>query len=279
MSNPIVKIPDKKQLDLLPEKLPTMYDLPSEEIGEAALPDEFHIFQAQLLRETFQPSNYSAEEVFVAIDLYLYYDKNHTLWYKRPDWFAVVGVSRLYENKDLRYSYVVWQEKVNPLVVVELLSPGTEKEDLGKALHDVEDPPSKWQVYEQILKVPFYFAFDRVTNELSAFKLVNGKYQEFMPNNGKYQVNEAELSLGLWQGKYEEIDRLWLRWYDKNDGLIPSRSEQIAIAEKQKEVAEKQREIAEKQKEMAEQQKNQAIARAEQLAAKLRELGIDPNNI
>ncbi len=34
--------------------LPTMYDLPSEDPEEAGLPDEFHTFQPQLLRETFQ---------------------------------------------------------------------------------------------------------------------------------------------------------------------------------------------------------------------------------
>jgi len=33
---------------------------------------------------------------------------------------------------DLRLSYVIWQEGVDPLVVVELLSPGTEEEDLGE---------------------------------------------------------------------------------------------------------------------------------------------------
>lgn len=34
--------------------LPTMYDLPSEDPEEDGLPDEFHDFQPQLLRETFQ---------------------------------------------------------------------------------------------------------------------------------------------------------------------------------------------------------------------------------
>ncbi len=33
--------------------LPTMYDLPSEYPEDSGLPDEFHILQSQLLRETF----------------------------------------------------------------------------------------------------------------------------------------------------------------------------------------------------------------------------------
>jgi len=38
----------------------------------------------------------------------------------------------MYEEKDLRLSYVTWQEGVNPFVIVELLSPGTEGENLGR---------------------------------------------------------------------------------------------------------------------------------------------------
>lgn len=48
----------------------------------------------------------------------------------------------------------------------ELLSPGTEKEDLGQTLRDVNQPPSKWEVYEQILRVPYYIVFNRYNNQL-----------------------------------------------------------------------------------------------------------------
>jgi hypothetical protein len=41
--------------------LPTMYDLPSEAPEGSGLPDEFHVFQPQPLRETFQPLNYPAD--------------------------------------------------------------------------------------------------------------------------------------------------------------------------------------------------------------------------
>ncbi len=54
----------------------------------------------------------------------------------------------MYENRDLRLSYVVSQEAVNPYIMLELLSPVTEKEDLGENLRDVEKPPVKWGVYE-----------------------------------------------------------------------------------------------------------------------------------
>ena len=37
----------------------------------------------------------------------------------------------------------MWQELVSPFVVVELLSPGTEAEDLGQTKPYLEEPPSK----------------------------------------------------------------------------------------------------------------------------------------
>jgi Uma2 family endonuclease len=64
------------------QALPTMYDLPSEEIGDPGLPDEFHLLQPELLRDTFRPLNYPTEEVFTASDLNLYYDLRQSQWYK-----------------------------------------------------------------------------------------------------------------------------------------------------------------------------------------------------
>ena len=127
----------------------------------------------------------------------LYSDVQHLLWYKRPDWFLVVGVPRLYAGKDLRNSYVIWQEGEHPYVIVELLSPGTAPEDLGDyASNDPEiveldddrntpekssesetilegngslsprkTPLSKWEVYEQKLRLPYYVVFSRYSNK------------------------------------------------------------------------------------------------------------------
>jgi Uma2 family endonuclease len=51
--------------------LPTMYDLPSENPEEPGLPDEFHLLQPELLRLTFRPPTYSADQIFSASDLNL----------------------------------------------------------------------------------------------------------------------------------------------------------------------------------------------------------------
>ncbi|MEO0456263.1 MAG: Uma2 family endonuclease, partial [Cyanobacteria bacterium P01_A01_bin.114] len=159
------------------ETLPTMYDLPSEYPEEPGLPDEFHDFQPQLLRETCRPSTGSADSFFIGTDLNVYYDSRNPLWHKRPDWFLVLGVEPAQQQSELRWSYVIWQEGVAPMLVVELLSPGTEAEDLGQTLREVSQPPTKWQVYEQILRVPYYAVFDRYENQFRLFQLVGTRYQ------------------------------------------------------------------------------------------------------
>jgi Uma2 family endonuclease len=251
------------------EYLPTMYDLKSEDPEEPGLPDEFHALQPQLLRETFRPPTYAPNEVFIGTDLNLYYDVHHTQWYKRPDWFAVVGVSRLYEQRDLRLSYVVWQEGVNPLVVVELLSPGTEKEDLGQSLRSVEQPPTKWQVYEQILRIPYYLVFDRYTDTLKAFILQADRYDEQTLVDSRLWMPTLELGLGLWQGTYEEISRLWLRWYDVEGNWVPTE------AERERQQVERERQRAERERQRADRERQ----RAERLAERLRAMGINPDEL
>lgn len=207
------------------EVLPTMYDLPSEDPEEPGLPDEFHDFQPQLLRESFNPPNYPADQIFVATDLNLYYDARHLNWYKRPDWFAVVGVPRLYQGWDLRLSYVMWQEQVKPLIIVELLSLGTEKEDLGETERGVNQPPTKWEVYERILGIPYYVVFDRYTNNFRAFRLEDGNYRELITED-KLWLPEVSLGLGLWHGTFQGIERLWLRWYDAQGNWVATEVEQ-----------------------------------------------------
>ncbi|MBW4617494.1 MAG: Uma2 family endonuclease [Desmonostoc vinosum HA7617-LM4] len=270
------------------EVLPTMYDLPSEDPEEPGLPDEFHLLQPRLLDETFRPPNYPSEQIFVASDLNLYYDVRHTLWYKRPDWFAVVGGERLYEQRDLRLSYVVWQEGVNPFIMVELLSPGTEKEDLGQTLRSVEQPPTKWQVYEQILRIPYYAIFDRYSQNFQMFKLDGGRYRAVELEDERFWIPELELGLGVWQGRYQDIEHSWLRWYDGagNWMLTPSQQQeqraqqQEQRAQQQEQRAQQQEQRAEQEKQRAQQQEQRAQQqeqRAERLVAQLRSLGIKPD--
>jgi len=226
----------------------TMYDLPSEFPGEPGLPDVFQYLQPHLLSATLRLTDYVADQVFTAGDLNLYYDPTHPLWHKRPDWFAVAGVPRLYEQRDLRSSYVIWQEQVIPAIVVELLSPGTAAEDLGRTPTAPGQPPTKWQVYEQILQVPYYIVFDRQTDYLQVFTHTQGRYTPIELTDSRTWLPSLKIGIGLWHGTYEGITRHWLRWYDTSGQWILTDAE-------------------------AAQQKS------DRLAARLRELGVDPDTV
>jgi Uma2 family endonuclease len=261
------------------ETLPTMYDLPSEEIGDTGMPDEYHVHQATLLNETFCPPAIPADEVFSAMDMNLYYDVRHPLWYKRPDWFGVINVPRLYEGRDSRLSYVVWQEGADPLIVVELLSPGTEKEDLGRRLRDANEPPTKWEVYEHILRVPYYAVFSRESTELRIFQLTGARYEEVAGHDGRFWIAEAELGLGLWQGSYQGQERLWLRWFGAQGNWIPTADERAEQERKEKDAALSREAQLRHRAEQAEHLAEQERRRAERLAELLRQLGQDPDQV
>ncbi len=272
-------------LSVVPPKKdwPTMYDLPSEYPEEDGLPDEFHLFQPQLLSDTLRLPNVPEDQVFTGSDLNLYYDPNNKLWHKRPDWFAVAGIPHLYDGNELRLSYVVWDEQVAPFIVVELLSPKTAKSDLGEDQQEPDGTPTKWQVYEQILKVPYYVAFDRYEEDLRVFKLIDGEYQPQVITDGKYWLDDMSIGLGIWYGKFKKNTRLWLRWYDANGNWFPTetederqqRLEAQKIAEQERSQRQQAEQIAQQERSRAEQERS----RAERLAARLRELGIDADEV
>jgi len=245
---------------------PTMYDLPSEEPNEPGFPDHFHSLQTVLLSQTFHPPTYPDDQVFVARNLYLYYDLTHPHWHISPDWFAVLGVSRFYQpTADSRDSYVVWDEAVLPFLAVEILSPGAESDDLGPHLRADGQLPTKWQVYEQILHLPYYVVFDPSLNEIRWFKWVPQRYQEFSCLNNQFWFDELQLGLGLWKGKYDGLERQWLRWYEVRERWLPTLAEQVEI----------ERQRANEAWQRAERERQ----RADKFVAKLRALGIDPDKL
>lgn len=269
--------------------LPCMYDLPSESLEEPGLPDEFHDLQPQLLSRTLQLSDYRRDNYFTASDLNLYYDPDHLRWYKRADWFLAVGVPRLYEGRDLRRSYVAWDELQPPTVVIEFLSPGTEAEDLGRfhakakdvseaepeALNvdtaeaeNQEQPPSKLVVYEQYLQVPHYLVYSRQSQQLRYFQLVQDQYQEQPLNSANPLVwlNDLEIGLGIWQGVFDGVPGFWLRWCDRQGNWFLTDTEHEQRAKEQERLAKEQERLA---KEQAEQRAEQERLAKEQTQSQL----------
>jgi hypothetical protein len=133
--------------------------------------------------------------------------------------------------------------------------------DLGGASQNgqVEKPPSKWEVYEKILRIPYYVIFSRSSDRMRVFTLQKDIYVEQDLTESKIWMSEIELGIGLWQGKYKGVNRLWLRFYDANGDWILTDTEQADLRAEQ-----------------ANLEKNLAEQRAEYLAQRLRELGIEP---
>lgn len=256
-----------------------MHDLPSENPLEPGLPDEFHGLQPQLLAESLTLTDYDVNQIFQSFDLNLYYDPEHTGWYKRPDWFLVVGTTRLYRGVSSRSSYVMWDEVIPPAIVIEFLSPSTEGDDLGRFAAKLPGatspkpgkPPGKFMVYEQILQVPNYIVFNETTGQLRYFRLVDDRYQEqvIASNPPSLWIPELKIGLGLWTGSYRHINQRWLRWCDRDGHWLLTETERERGA-KEWERAEKERERSAKERERSEKEK---------LMNYLRSIGIDPNNL
>jgi len=115
------------------------------------------------------------------------------------------------------------------------------------------------------LRVTYYFVFNRYTSELQAFHRVGGHFEPMASTDGRWWIPTLGLSLGLWQGDYQDVNRLWLRWMTEEGELIPVPSEVVSAAETR---------AAEAEKEAA-----AAKLRAEKLAQLLQELGVNPGSI
>jgi Uma2 family endonuclease len=267
------------------ECLPTMDDLPSEDPEEPGLPDEFHDLQPHLLSRTLSLTGYSRDRIFRVSDMNLYYDVNHPLWHKRPDWFLVVDVPHLYEQERMRKSYVIWQEGVAPFIVVEFLSPGTEAEDLGRfyqpatrrspaspksaPVDSPPAPPGKLTVYEQYLRVPHYVVYNRVNQELRHFKLNGLRYQEqpIQPEAPMIWLDDLDIGLGIWLGEFDAIQEHWLRWCDRDGNWILTDTEAAG------QTIEQERQAKEQERQAKEQAQAQLRLTAQNLLASGMEMG------
>jgi Uma2 family endonuclease len=104
---------------------------------------EFHVDALLLLYATLK-EHFRRRPVYVAADMFLYYEAGNPRPVKAPDLMAFHSVS-----KHRRRIFKTWEEKAVPCVIVELASDNSVAEDLGE----------KKGLYAQ-LGVREYFVFD-----------------------------------------------------------------------------------------------------------------------
>lgn len=154
-------------------------------------------------------------------------------------------------------SYFVWEHGKAPEIAVEIVSNQKGKET-GTKLRDYA-----------LMGVNYYVVFDPALNlseeSLRIFELNKRRYvryhDQYFPDIG--------LGLTLWEGSYRDSPpTTWLRWTDENNLLIPTGAEMAIKAQAESERAAREAERA-----------TQEAGKAALLAAKLRELGIDPEQV
>ena len=107
-----------------------------------------------------------------------------------------------------------------------------------------------------------------------------GKYEQQLPDeNNRYWIKELNLFIGIWQGTKAEFTTNWLRWWDKSGNLLLWGSE---LVEQERQRAEQERQRTEQESQRAEQAEleleQEQIAR-QRLVQKLKELGVNPENL
>ncbi|MGB7442570.1 MAG: Uma2 family endonuclease [Coleofasciculaceae cyanobacterium] len=176
-----------------------------------------------------------------------------------PDWFYVPNVSPTLDGQ-MRRSYVLWQEIVAPLIVLEFVS------GKGQEERDCTPYEGKFWVYEQAIRVPFYGIYEVTKASVEVYHLLNGRYS-LLPTNerGHYPISPLGAELGIWQGRYNNVELPWLRWWDSEGNLLLTGEER----------AEREHQRAEQEHQRAERIEQENLRLREQL----RTLGIDPETL
>lgn len=162
-----------------------------------------------------------------------------------PDWFYVPHVPPDL-NGQMRRSYVLWKEMIAPLIVIELVS--------GNGSQEKDRTPwkGKFWIYETVIRPAYYVIYQVQLGQMEVYQFVVTQYQPIEANiRGHYPIEALNVELGIWENSYQNVTLPWLRWWDNQGNLLLTGAERA-------------------------QQEHQ---RAERLAQKLRELGVNPDDI
>ncbi|MEG4008698.1 Uma2 family endonuclease [Microcoleus sp. Pol11C1] len=176
-----------------------------------------------------------------------------------PDWFYVPDVPPTLDG-NLRHSYVMWQELMPPLIVLEFVSGD------GSEERDRTPRQGKFWIYERIIRPAFYGIYEVKKAQVEVYHLVEDRFELVAPNErGHYAIAQIGVELGIWQGVYQGVELPWLRWWEASGNLLPA-------AEERAEQAELAAEQAQSEAEQERQRRIEAELRIQALEARLREL-------
>lgn len=159
-----------------------------------------------------------------------------------PDGFLSLGVDRL-KNGKLRPSYIVWEENIVPILVLEVVS-----KTYGGEYDQKMTDYAKLGVLYYVIYNPDYGRRDR-HDAFEVYRLVDGAYQR--QAGEPVWMPELNLGIGREVGTYDRCQREWLYWYNFDGVRLPTPDE---VAQQEQ-------------------------LRTQRLAERLREMGIDPEQL
>ena len=245
----------------LAKTLPTEHDLP--DTDNQPVDNELQLLIPGILRAILLIAWAERLDWFLGANIGLYYEPNRPA--VGPDAFLSLGAPRLRPGKDLRLSYVLWEERVMPTWVLEIVSqkPGGEYDRKMKLYAELG-------ILYYTIYNPKHYKRDK-HDSFEMYRLIEGEYVRQQGN--PVWMPEVGLGIGVDSGVHYGLpERDWLYWYDEQGSPHPTQKDLIEQVTLQARQAEAQARRAEKAAEQERQLR-------EEMIQKLRDRGIDPNTL
>ena len=193
--------------------LPTAEDLPCSD--ETPVDNQLQNDIPNLLLSLLAFIFAERDDWYFGVDMGVYYNPDEEAIV--PDGFLAIGVKRDTGERG-RLSYVLWSEKVLPILALEVISERYNKEYEDK----LEDYQSLGILYYVIYN-PFSGRRGRHKhrNRLEIYRLISDKYELLTSENNWIWLPEIGLGLGYETGEHIGWEREWLYWYDRAGVRIP----------------------------------------------------------
>jgi hypothetical protein len=146
---------------------------------------DYHSSAMVHLREAMEDHFADADDVYVGMNLIVYFKQGDSSQRRDPDVLVARGV----RGKHMRRSFRVWEEKTLPNTLVEIVSLNSVESDLGEKLADYE----RYRIKEYILFDP---EGKYMSPRLRGFRLVRGRFVEMTPEDDGSLIS-TELNVRL----------------------------------------------------------------------------------
>jgi Uma2 family endonuclease len=198
-------------------------DLPFELVDSDGIPLEtpWHRIQMNLLIDLIGRAMAARgrADFYAGGNMFVYYSPEQARdvaagrrYFRGPDVFFVDHVE---PKEKERKTWAVWEENGRlPDLIVELLSPSTEK----------IDRIDKMKLYSRVFRTREYFLYDPDSAKLEGYRLAGDLYQPIRPGRqGRLRSAVLGLDLGLWKGTVKDQKATtWVRLFVLDGSLVPT---------------------------------------------------------